>query len=545
MIRRELFSWDGADGWIGEWLICGFFENGLVPDDAPNLMDRKVSKNWEADELGAWGGESEIKEIPEKTGKVDVEWLPVSLAYGPKLDLGEIRERYLEIDSNMEGMKPETWDKSWYALAVLEAKEDTDAALKFCGWDGCRLFINGELLFEDHSWHKAIPEKESVDFKLKKGVNTVLLKLDRGGCLARVEIRDGTPVSDIVQNVTTAEPPAPVRISTIQQLKRWALEKSVKMPFTGKTPAELSSWQETFRNHYHSCLGEFPSDIEDPLELIRTDYTDDGVERRLYHMLSEANSVVPFYLLIPPEKIRNGKMVTVAHGHSTLWEEVVGVKMKPGPRMNAVGPYTEHYGLDMAREGFVVCVCCERGFSDRSDYKGSLHVCNVGYMMAMAQGACYAALHMHDIRRMTDQVMKLPELKGFSGPGLMGLSAGGTLTYLLGAYDDKFKACATFCGICRYRDYALNGGCGMQTVPNLYPTGDVGELLSLIAPRPLLIAQGKLDTTFNVVTVRSVVEDVQAAYDAVGTPGNIQLHLFDLAHQVDVGKASSFFNENL
>ena len=64
------------------------------------------------------------------------------------------------------------------------------------------LWVNGELVFDEHSYHHIILEMESVPFPLKQGLNTVLMKLDRDGCAARVDLKEGTPASEGVRVVT-------------------------------------------------------------------------------------------------------------------------------------------------------------------------------------------------------------------------------------------------------------------------------------------------------------------------------------------------------
>ena len=386
---------------------------------------------------------------------------------------------------------------------------------------------------------------EEISVTLKKGINTFLFKLDRDGCIARIIPEPDSSFKGNVYNITTSEPLPHKKISTIGQLRQWAMEKETENSFTGSTQNELNKWQKDFRTYYHQCLGPFPDIPDGETELVSAEITEQGIERRLYHMPSEAGCILPFYIMIPSDDIKNGKVITVAHGHRMQWKTVAGAEPPPSPRVSATGPVTADYAYQLACKGFVTSVCCERGFSDRDDYKGSWDKCTYAYLLSMAQGFLYPTLHMHDVRRMNEFVMSLPETNGMKGPGLTGLSGGGTLTYLLGAYDDTFKACAVWCGMCRYRDYTVGGGCGMQVVPLLWPRGDVGELLSLIAPRPLLVGQGKYDATFNVVTVRSIAEDAQRAYEAAGCSEKFRIHIPDLGHQVDMEECARFFEETL
>ena len=113
------------------------------------------------------------------------------------------------------------------------------------------------------------------------------------------------------------------------------------------------------------------------------------------------------------------------------------------------------------------------------------------------------------------------------------------------ALPDLYKAVAVFCGLCRYLDYALGAGCGMQIIPGIFPIGETGEILSLIAPRPLLLAQGRLDSTFNVVRLKSIAADARRAYPAAGKAENLQTQVYERAHEYDVAISEAFFLKTL
>jgi hypothetical protein len=160
-------------------------------------------------------------------------------------------------------------------------------------------------------------------------------------------------------------------------------------------------------------------------------------------------------------------------------------------------------------------------------------------------GLTLPGLHLFDLHAVTDFVCSLPGADR-RRVGLTGLSGGGTMTYLAGAYDERFKAVAPFCGCISYADYArAANGCGQQVVPGLYPTLDVGELLCLVAPRPLLLGQGRLDVTFNVFQLERFYRQARRAYRLLDAADRTELHLYDLAHQVDADAAIEFFMRSL
>jgi dienelactone hydrolase len=247
--------------------------------------------------------------------------------------------------------------------------------------------------------------------------------------------------------------------------------------------------------------------------------------------------------MLPDESNRNGRTIMLAHGHAARFAMLTGIKKPSGPNLG-VGPYRGNYGKKLAQKGFITAVVCERAFEERRDHYDSSDPCNVASFRAETMGYTLPMLHILDVWRMTDFLETLPGVNP-ARIGISGLSGGGTLSYLGGAYDERYKAVAVFCGLCRYLDYALGAGCGMQVVPGLFPVGETGEILSLIAPRPLLLAQGRLDATFNVVRVKSIAADAMRAYQAAGVPANLKTSIYELAHQYDVDIAERFFLESL
>jgi putative membrane-bound dehydrogenase-like protein len=67
-----------------------------------------------------------------------------------------------------------------YLYRVIESPIDQDGMLLIGNDDGAKIWINGEKAFENRDHFAATPERHRVPVKLKKGANTVLIKIVNG-----------------------------------------------------------------------------------------------------------------------------------------------------------------------------------------------------------------------------------------------------------------------------------------------------------------------------------------------------------------------------
>lgn len=540
--KRNLLTWDRQPGFLCDWHVCGWFDAGLQHNPAPHLFDKKISLRWAEDHLAPWGGCEKLRDVP-KPGKVPglaADWTLVSLAWDPRLSLLRAREEYPAWEPRLKDLHPDAWHKLYFALAVVEAPRALDAALVFSGWDGCRLWVNGALKFEEHSYHHVIVDHERIALKLESGKNTLLFQLDRDGVCARLEIPGVPEALGELRSIAVGEPPVPREIATFAPLSRYARNLKVKRPFKGSTREELIKWQRGFGALYRKRLGPGPVyPKKRPEPRLVEEQRCDGHTRRRFHLGCEGGGLIPAWILQPDHARFNGRTMVIVHGHENP-RRTVGADALQGPRI-ATGKQTHNYAELMARRGFLTFMIDERCFGERRDYWGHEDACNVAHLKALAMGLTLPRLHIADLHLLYDFARTFKEVDP-QRVGLSGLSGGGTLAYIAGAFDVRFKAVGVFCGLIRYVDYAAHsGGCGMQTIPGLYPAGDAGEVLSLIAPRPLLLAQGRLDAGFPITRFKSMAEDARKAYRAAGMEDRLQVSVFELAHQYDPDIAAEFF----
>ena len=129
----------------------------------------------------------------------------------------------------------------------------------------------------------------------------------------------------------------------------------------------------------------------------------------------------------------------------------------------------------------------------------------------------------------------------------MGVSQGGTHTWMLAALDERIAAAAPVCGVCTYRglmedfrdaayDRAdlsfLDSHSIYYYIPGVLRFAEQGDLLGLIAPRPLAILGATHDNCFPERGVRRVYRDLRHLYGLYGARRNLSMHLFDGPHSM-------------
>jgi dienelactone hydrolase len=542
---RKLTTYEGATGFILDWMITGFFPNGVACDHEPNLYEAKTSRFWSRDYLAPYGGATAIRDAPQLRGLCPVEWLPVrGEGHSPKLWLQNFLRACPELAKAFPGEAK--WDHQWYALAMIESDRAQPVELRLCGHDGCQVWWNGKFVLEDHAWHKLAFDLHVIPAQLQKGRNALLLKLDRYGLLARITAPGGAKLSGEVRALSAAEP-RPEPPGTFEQLARVARTLQATMPCRAKSAAAYARWRHAARTHYRACIGPFPRlpAKRPPRVAPVEEVACDGYTRFRYHLPREAGSILPVYVLAPESGRRNGRTVICPHGHGQDDKVVAGVEPPATPYGNWCAPFTGNYAERLAQAGFVTATWSERALSaERCDTPAGQDACNFTALCAQAMGMTLPGLHIFDLHGVADFVAALPGVDP-ARMGLTGLSGGGTLSYQAGAYDERFRAVAVFCGLLGYDDYAHGEGCGQQVVPGLYPTLDVGELLGLMAPRPLLLAQGRRDVLFNEFRLRRFAREARRAYRALGHGDRVEVCVYDLAHQVNIEAAIDFFTRRL
>jgi len=320
-----------------------------------------------------------------------------------------------------------------------------------------------------------------------------------------------------------------VYFGTLNGMLRKFEKYARKDPFTGTTVQEFEQWRRVSRQTLHELLGmdkmERPAPWDRLLERVTLP---DGIVREKILLCTEPDIYMPFYLLIPPNT--NGTVFLALPGHKGVGKSsVAGLRDNPAVA-DAIAYYHYDYGYQLARLGYVaVCPDC-RGFGERRD-----EAAQGESRAAMLSSSCYQLAHMAEALGETVAGMLLwdnmslidyLERRGewdLSTLGCLGFSGGGMQTLWLAAMDDRVKQVYISGYLYGVRDslLILNNNCNCNYVPHLWEHFDMGDLASLIAPRPLMVQsceEDDLNGPRGMQNVYEQMEIVRSAYQLYGAP---------------------------
>lgn len=302
-----------------------------------------------------------------------------------------------------------------------------------------------------------------------------------------------------------------------------------KDAFTGHDRAAFEEWRKQERSCLSGLLGLDRLSRQDPLhsEITERVRLSDGILREKVLLETEEDVTMPLFLLIPPETPKGVFIALPGHLGGGRYS-VAGCYEIPAVR-EQIELFHYDYGRRLARMGYVtVCPDC-RGFGERRDapltgdgpeqfLNGS---CKSLSNMALPLGLTVIGLCVFDGMVLIDYL----EQRGgwpLDNLGCIGFSGGGMQTMYLAALDERIKRAVISGYFYGFRDslLILNDNCPCNYVPGLWEHLDMGDILSLFAPKPVFIQSCENDHLngprglSNVLEQLAVLQKSYALFDA-------------------------------
>lgn len=290
-----------------------------------------------------------------------------------------------------------------------------------------------------------------------------------------------------------------------------------------KTPADWAKRRAACLEGMQQAMGKLPDRSHLPPLDVQISETFEAPTFTRYKLsfAADQGDRVPCYLFVP--KGLNGKRVP---GILALHQTTNIGKMEPaglGPSEN------KHYGLELAKRGYVVLVPDYPSFGDY-DYDFKADAYTSGSMKGIFN-------HM----RCVDLLVSRPEVDP-ARIGTIGHSLGGHNAMFVGMFDERIKVIVSSCGWTPFHHYyggKLEGWTSDRYVPSIRDEFkldadrvpfDMYEIVASFAPRAFFSVSPLHDDNFDVEGVRAVIAEAQPIYDLLGASDKLQVRYPNSEH---------------
>lgn len=279
---------------------------------------------------------------------------------------------------------------------------------------------------------------------------------------------------------------------------------------------ELEERRKRLRQAVLDALGSLPREPA-PLEartIGELRHPDYRIEKVVFQ--TQPDVWVSSTLYVPVPAMGRLPTVLAVHGH---W---------PWARRD---PVVQARCLGLVKLGFVVLAVDAFGAGERymepgrSTYHGAL--CGAALWPA---GMTLLGQQVYENRRALDYLRSRPEVDP-DRIGITGASGGGNQSLYAGALDERIRAVVPVCGISKYQAYLRAACCVCEVLPGALRFAELGDVLSLVAPRALLVLSATKDAyQFSSPVAEESVQRAEPIFRLLGVPDKIVHRTFDSGH---------------
>lgn len=326
---------------------------------------------------------------------------------------------------------------------------------------------------------------------------------------------------------------------------------------------ELDAWRTTTQEYLRSLLLYAPEAVELSPELVDHTEFPDYIQQKWY-ITSSPGERIPVIVLLPYGLRAPAPAILALHCHGGMYYFGKKKLLEEDNEPLLLTQYRQDFyegkaiAGELARCGYIVAIIDSFYFGERRLLippppemerefllvaEGSdpwlvlLNRVSAQMESTIAKSLCWAGatwpgILLWDDMRTVDFLLTLPEVDP-ERLGCVGLSMGGYRGALLGALDDRVKA-TCIVGWMSTLPEMLENHVQQHSwscfIPGQTRLLDWPDLVSLHAPRPLLVMQGSQDELFPLHGYQKAAERLRSIYAKAGAPGNLDIGLFDLPH---------------
>jgi dienelactone hydrolase len=319
-----------------------------------------------------------------------------------------------------------------------------------------------------------------------------------------------------------------------------------ELSFERVRPTDWREWQTRLRAALRELLAVDAYEPHEVFAEVLAEEQLDGYRRQLLRVQGRDGAVIPAYWLIPEALAEPAGVMMALHGHGPGKVKPVAAGQDYWSRpVDTAGE--RDYALQAVRHGYLALAPDLRGFGEMMLPEAldlaKDNTCTEMAMRAMMVGRSLPGMRILDMSSLVDWLLTQPQVD----PARIfatGQSGGGVLTVWAAALEERISAALPSCGFCTFEHSIMSiHHCPCNYVAGVMDLGEYYDLAGLIAPRPLLIIAGALDSIFPLEGVRIAYEKAREVYVAAGKPENIELYVGGEGHRYYAERVWGFLEE--
>jgi dienelactone hydrolase len=293
-------------------------------------------------------------------------------------------------------------------------------------------------------------------------------------------------------------------------LRRITQESGRRYACTATSRSEFDAWQAEARPALCRLIGLERIELQCGGHTPRVELGEaevlGGYARQACTIETEPDVTVPFYLL-GPEGDGPFPLALTPHGHGEFGSYAGVAKNEHDEER--IHREDHDVAVQAAKRGYLAIAPATRGLGcpgvpdDSGRYGGK--DCRSQVVHAVMAGRTAVGERVWDMQRLLDWATQREDVAG-NRVLMLGNSGGGVVTTYTAACDTRVSLAVPSCSFTLLvrRDGRAHH-CDCNTVPGIFTFGDLYDVAGLIAPRPLLVLNGREDPLF-------INEDVEVAF---------------------------------
>lgn len=287
---------------------------------------------------------------------------------------------------------------------------------------------------------------------------------------------------------------------------------------------DFADWQSKARAKLKDLLGMHR--IQKPQSPdFRTEYIKEEKEYTEYRFLveSEPGYYVPCVMLVPKNIPLPVPTMICLQGHSTGMHISLARPIHPEDEGD-IKDGDRDFAIRAVKEGCIAVAVEQRNFGECGANPNGSPDCHISSMTAILMGRTTIGERVHDVSCVIDALLTHFDCADPDHIMLLGNSGGGTATIYAAAVDERISVAVPSCSVCTYKaSIAAMHHCVCNFVPEIANYFDMGELGGLVAPRGLVVVNGRHDSIFPEPGVQEAYSIIRNLYEAAGAPSRCRL----------------------